>query len=72
MTMNTALLSPRTGMLSDWAVRGGLGLASWGLQRASRRNDRDRLLRRVEARAAAEAALADREATFRSSTYGLM
>jgi hypothetical protein len=72
MTMNTALLSPRTGLLEDLAVRSGLGLASWGLQRASRRNDRDRLLRRLEARAAAEAALAERETTYRSSTYGLM
>jgi hypothetical protein len=77
MTMNTALLSPdtrmpRTGMLADWAVRGGLSLASWGMQRATRRNDRDRLVRRLEARAAAEAALAERDASYRSTTYGLM
>jgi hypothetical protein len=72
MTMNTALLSPNTGILAEWAVRSGLTLASWGMQRAARRNDRDRLLRRIEARAAAEAALAEREATFRSSTYGLL
>jgi hypothetical protein len=72
MTMNTALLSPNTGLLAEWAVRSGLGLASWGLQRATRRNDRDRLLRRIEARAAAEAALAERDASFRSSTYGLL
>ena len=72
MTMNTALLSPRSGILAGWAVRSGLGLASWGLQRASRRTDRDLLLRRLQARAAAEAALADRDATYRSSTYGLM
>jgi hypothetical protein len=77
MTMNTALLSPetgmpRTGMLADWAVRGGLRLASWGMQRATRRNDRDRLVRHLEARAAAQAALAERDATFRSTTYGLM
>ena len=72
MTMNTALPSPRTGMLADWAVRSGLSLAGWGLQRATRRHDRDRLLRRLEARAAAEAALAERDATFRSSTHGLM
>ncbi|RZS67674.1 hypothetical protein EV187_0095 [Agromyces ramosus] len=70
--MNSALLSPRTGFLADWAVRSGLGLASWGLQRAARRNDRDRLLRRLEARAAAEAALAERDAAHRASTYGLL
>ena len=72
MTMNTALLSPRTGLLADWAVRGGLSLASWGMQRATRRNDRDRLLRRLAARAAAEAALAERDTSYRSTTYGLM
>ncbi|WP_129522213.1 hypothetical protein [Agromyces albus] len=72
MTMNTALLSPRAGILAGWAVRGGLSLASWGLQRATRRTDRDHLLRRIEARATAEAALAERDATYRSSTYGLM
>jgi hypothetical protein len=72
MTMNTALLSPRSGILAGWAVRSGLSLASWGIQRASRRADRDRLLRRLEARAAAEAALAARDATYRSSTYGLI
>lgn len=70
--MNTALLSSRTGMLAGWAVRSGLSLASWGLQRAARRTDRDRLVRRLEARAAAEAAMAERDATYRSSTYGLM
>jgi hypothetical protein len=72
MTMNTALLSPDTGLLAEWAVRSGLRLAGWGLQRAARRNDRDRLLRRLEARAAAEAALAERETAYRSSTYGLL
>lgn len=70
--MNTALLSSRTGMLAGWAVRSGLSLASWGLQRAARRTDRDRLVRRLEARAAADAAMAERDATYRSSTYGLM
>ena len=71
MTMNSALLSPRTGMLADWAVRSGLRLAGWGLQRTTRRNDRDRLLRRLEARAAAEAARAERDAQIRSTTYCL-
>ena len=70
--MNTALLSPSAGLLSGWAVRLGLTLASWGLARAARRTDRDRLLRRLAARAAAEAALAERDARFRSSTFGLM
>jgi hypothetical protein len=71
MAMNTALL-PRSGMLAGWAVRGGLGLATWGLQRATRRTDRDRVLRRMEARAAAEAALAERDASYRSTMFGLM
>jgi len=70
--MNTALLSRRSGVLAGWAVRSGLSLARWGLQRATRRTDRDRLVRRLEARAAGEAALAERDATYRSSTYGLM
>lgn len=70
--MDTALLSPRSGLLAGWAVRSGLRLASWGLQRTNRRTDRDRLLRILEARAAGEAALAEREATYRSSNYGLM
>jgi len=68
--MNTALLSsPGSGLLSGWAVRSGLGLASWGLQRATRRTDRDRQLRRLEARAAAGAALAERDAIIRSAGY---
>ncbi|WP_022893478.1 hypothetical protein [Agromyces subbeticus] len=82
--MNTAFLSPDTalsgttglsrnaGLLADWAVRSGLRLARWGMQRAARRNDRDRLLRRLEARAAAETALAERDAAYRSSMYGLL
>ena len=67
--MNTALLSPDSGLLSGWAVRSGLSLASWGLQRATRRTDRDRLLSRLEARAAAEAALAERDALIRSAAF---
>jgi hypothetical protein len=70
--MNTALLSTRSGVLADWAVRCGLALAGWGLQRATRRTDRDRLLRRLDARAAAESALAERDRRYRSTTYGLM
>ena len=37
----TTLLSPDSGLLSGWAVRSGLGLASWGLQREARRFDKD-------------------------------
>ncbi|GAA1801998.1 hypothetical protein [Agromyces neolithicus] len=67
--MNTALLSPGAGILSGWAVRGGLTLASWGLARAARRTDRDRLMRHIEARAAAEAALAERAALMKTAGY---
>jgi hypothetical protein len=70
--MNTALLSPSTGLLADWAMRFGLSLAAWGMLRARRRNDRDRLLRHLEARAAAQAAVAERDAAYRSTTFGLM
>lgn len=73
MTMNTALLPRRPGILAGLALRGGLTLASWGLERAAARTDRDRLARRLAVRAAAEAAVAERDATFRSSAYfGLM
>ena len=65
----TTLLSPDSRLLSGWAVRGGLGLASWGLQREARRNDRDRLQRRIDARATAEAALAERDALHRSAGF---
>ncbi|MGW9630349.1 hypothetical protein ACWGST_06565 [Agromyces sp. NPDC055520] len=65
----TTLLSPDARLLSGWAVRSGLGLASWGLQREARRNDRDRLQRRIEARATAEAALAERDALHRSAGF---
>lgn len=67
--MNTALLSPSAGPLASLAVRTGLELASWGLARADRRNDRDRLTARREARAVAERALAERDAMFRSGGY---
>jgi hypothetical protein len=67
--MNTALLPTRSGVLADWAVRSGLSLAGWGLQRATRRTDRDRLLSRLEARAAAESALAERDALIRAAAY---
>ena len=67
--MNTALLSPSAGLLSGWAVRGGLTLASWGLARAARRTDRDRMLRRLAARTAAEAALAERDALMKTAGF---
>ncbi len=67
--MNLAALSPGSGMLAGWAVRGGLGLASWGMRRASRRTDRDRQLNRLAARAAAEAALAERDLLIRRAGY---
>ncbi|MFD4421710.1 hypothetical protein ACFWN7_09425 [Agromyces sp. NPDC058484] len=67
--MNTATLSSGSGILADWAVRGGLSLAGWGLQRATRRNDRDRQLGRLDARAAAEAALEERDALIRRAGY---
>jgi hypothetical protein len=54
-------------VLADWAVRSGLRLAAWGLQREARRTDRDRLLRRLEGRAAAESALAERDALMRAA-----
>ena len=69
--MNTALPSSGSGLLSGWAVRSGLCLASWGLQRATSRTDRDRVLRRLEARAAAEAALAERDALIRNAALRL-
>ncbi|WP_448004130.1 hypothetical protein [Agromyces bauzanensis] len=70
--MNSATLSPASGRLSGWAVRGGLALARWGHRRALRRTDRERLLRRMAARSAAETALAERDVAHRATTFGLM
>lgn len=67
--MNTLILSPVSGRLSEWAVRVGLGLARWGRRRAARRTDRDRLLRRMAERSAAEAALAERDRVVRAGTF---
>ncbi|GAA1945349.1 hypothetical protein [Agromyces allii] len=69
--MTTATLSPGSGALASLAVRSGLGIAEWGLRRAARRNDRDRLAARLEARATAAAALAERDAMIRSSVQQL-
>ncbi|UOE44718.1 hypothetical protein [Agromyces larvae] len=67
--MTTVPLNPGSGVVAGWAVRSGLGLATWGIRRASRRTDRDRLLDRIEARAVAEAALAERDALLRSAAH---
>ena len=67
--MNTAALSPGSGLVAGWAVRTGLDLAGWGLRRATRRTDRDRILTRLEARAVAESALAERDALIRSAGW---
>jgi len=67
--MNTLILSPTSGRLSEWAVRMGLGLARWGRRRAARRTDRDRMLRRMAERSAAEAALAERDRVVRAGTF---
>ncbi|GAA1845192.1 hypothetical protein [Agromyces salentinus] len=69
--MSTATLSPPSGVLAALAVRGGLSVAEWGLRRAARRNDPELLRRRLEARALAEAALAERDAMIRSSASNL-
>jgi hypothetical protein len=67
--MNTAALSPGSGLVAGWAVRTGLDLAGWGLRRATRRTDRDRILSRLEARSIAEAALAERDALIRAGGW---
>lgn len=67
--MNTLTLSPVSGRLSEWAVRAGLGLARWGRRRTARRTDRDRLLRRMAERSAAEDALAERDRVIRAGTF---
>lgn len=65
-------LSPGAGALAALAVRGGLGLANWGLRLASRRNDRERQLDRLEARTAARRALAERDALTGRATTRLL
>ncbi|GAA1527721.1 hypothetical protein BJ978_002220 [Agromyces terreus] len=69
--MSTATLSPASGVLAAIAVNGGLKVAEWGLRRAARRSDPDRVRRRIEARKLAEAALAERDAMIRSSVAQL-
>ncbi|MEV1130980.1 hypothetical protein [Agromyces sp. NPDC049794] len=65
--MNSATLSPASGRLAGWAVRAGLALARWGRRRAMRRTDRERILRRMAERSAADAALAERDAALRAT-----
>lgn len=67
--MNSLTYSPGSNRLGEWAVRSGLALARWGRRRAARRVDRDRLLRRMAARSAAEAAIAERDRVIRSATF---
>lgn len=67
--MNTLILSPVSGRLSDWAVRIGLGLARWGRRRDARRTDRDRQLRLMAERSAAEAARVERDRTISAGTF---
>ncbi|GAA2039235.1 hypothetical protein GCM10009819_25460 [Agromyces tropicus] len=59
--MNTLILSPASGRLSELAVRAGLALARWGRRRAARAGDRDRMLRTLAARSAAREALDERD-----------
>lgn len=65
-------LAPGAGALAGLAVRSGLGLASWGLRLASRRNDRERQLDRFAARSAARRALAERDALSARTTTRLL
>ena len=70
--MSATTLSPGSGLVASWAVRTGIDLAGWGLRRAARRTDRDRLLTRFESRAMAEATIAERDALLRRiGAYGL-
>lgn len=67
----TATLSPGSGLVAGVAVRTGLGLAGWGLRRARSRGDREQQLTRLEARAVAAQALAERDELLRSARFPL-
>ena len=67
--MNAATFSTGSGLIAGWAIRTGLDLAGWGLRRATRLTDRERIISRLEARAAAETALAERDAIIRSAGW---
>jgi hypothetical protein len=70
--MNSLTYSPASNRLGEWAVRIGLALARWGRRRAARRTDRDRLIARMTAQAAGEAAIAERDRAIRSATFPFM
>jgi hypothetical protein len=70
--MNSLTYSPGSNRLGEWAVRGGLALVRWGRRRAARRTDRDRLIARMAAQSAGEAAIAERDRTIRSATFPSM
>ena len=57
------------GVLSGLAVRAGRTLETWGRRRAERLNDRERMLRTMRHQRLAQAALDDRDALIRSSTF---
>jgi hypothetical protein len=69
MTTSTPTLAPGSGVLADWAVRGGLRLAGWGLRHARRRADRGRRLDRHESHLVAARALAERDELHRSAGF---
>lgn len=57
------------GVLAGLAVRAGRTLETWGRRHASRLNDRERMLRAMQARRTAQQALDERDALIRSSTF---
>ncbi|MEL4318772.1 hypothetical protein WJX64_07155 [Leifsonia sp. YIM 134122] len=57
------------GVLAGLAVRAGRTLESWGRRRAESLNDRERMLRTVRHQRMAQAALDERDALIRASTF---
>ncbi|KQX06610.1 MULTISPECIES: hypothetical protein [unclassified Leifsonia] len=57
------------GVLAGLAVRVGRTLEVWGRRHASRLNDRERMLRTLHDQRMAQAALDERDALIRSSTF---
>ncbi|WP_419818725.1 hypothetical protein [Glaciibacter flavus] len=66
----TALSPNRSAGLAGAAVRLGRAIELWGVRRASDREDRDALLLLMESRRCAERALAERDETWRASSFG--